>query len=97
MLAGHAHVIDLHDPVHEAELDEGGSGDIIAPMPGKLISVLVKAGDSVRKGDPLAVLEAMKMENPLTAPADGIVAEVNYAAGEQVDEGAVVVSFKLPE
>ncbi len=97
MLAGHAHVIDLHDPVHEAELDEGGSGDIIAPMPGKLISVLVKAGDSVRKGDPLAVLEAMKMENTLTAPADGIVAEVNYAAGEQVDEGAVVVSFKLPE
>ncbi len=97
MLAGHAHIIDLHDPVHEGELDEGVSGDIIAPMSGKLISVHVKAGDSVKKGDPLAVLEAMKMENTLSAPADGVVAEVNYAAGEQVEEGAVVVSFKTPE
>lgn len=97
MLAGHAHIVDVHDPVHDAELDEGVSGDIIAPMSGKLIAVHVKAGDRVRKGDPLAVLEAMKMENTLTAPADGVVAEVNYRAGEQVDEGAVVVSFKLPE
>ena len=97
MLAGHAHVVEVHDPVHDAELDEGSSGDIVAPMSGKLISVHVKAGDSVKKGDPLAVLEAMKMENTLTAPADGVVAEVNYTAGEQVDEGAVVVSFKLPE
>jgi len=97
MLAGHAHIVDLHDPVHEAELDDGASGDIIAPMPGKLVSVFVSAGDSVKKGDPLAVLEAMKMENTLTAPADGVVAEVNYLAGDQVDEGAVVVSFKTPE
>ncbi len=97
MLAGHAHIVELHDPVHDAELDEGGSGDIIAPMSGKLISVHVKPGDSVAKGDPLAVLEAMKMENTLTALADGVVAEVNYATGDQVDEGAVVVSFKAPE
>ncbi|MEQ1888465.1 MAG: acetyl/propionyl/methylcrotonyl-CoA carboxylase subunit alpha [Alphaproteobacteria bacterium] len=97
MLAGHAHIIDLYDPVHEAELDEGAGGDVAAPMSGKLISVHVKPGDTVRKGDPLAVLEAMKMENTLTAPADGVIAEVNYAAGEQVDEGAVVVSFKQPE
>ncbi|MSP42115.1 MAG: acetyl/propionyl/methylcrotonyl-CoA carboxylase subunit alpha [Alphaproteobacteria bacterium] len=97
MLAGHAHIVDLHDPVHEAEQDEGVTGDIVAPMPGKLISVLVKAGDSVRKGDALAVLEAMKMENTLVAPVDGIVAEVNYAAGEQVEEGAVIVTFRQPE
>ncbi len=97
MLMGHAHVVDVYDPVHDAEQEEGGSGDIVAPMSGKLISVHVKAGDTVKKGDPLAVLEAMKMENTLTAPADGVVAEVNYAAGEQVDEGAVVVSFKQPE
>ena len=97
MLAGHAHIVEVHDPVHDAELDEGSSGDIVAPMPGKLISVYVKAGDSVKKGDPLAVLEAMKMENTLVAPADGVVAEVSYAAGEQVEEGAVVVSFKTPE
>lgn len=97
MLAGHAHVIDLHDPVHDAELDEGAGGDIVAPMPGKLVSVLVKAGDAVKKGDALAVLEAMKMENTLIAQADAVVAEVNYAAGEQVEEGAVIVSFKQPE
>jgi 3-methylcrotonyl-CoA carboxylase alpha subunit len=97
MRGGHAHIVDLHDPVHEAEQDEGVTGDIVAPMPGKLISVHVRAGDSVRKGDALAVLEAMKMENTLTAPADGVIAEVNYAAGEQVEEGAVIVTFKKPE
>ena len=97
MLGGEAHIVELHDPVHDAELEEGGAGDVIAPMPGKLVSVLVKPGDKVRKGDPLGVLEAMKMENTLTAPADGVVAQVNYTAGDQVDEGAVVVSFEPPE
>jgi 3-methylcrotonyl-CoA carboxylase alpha subunit len=97
ILDGEAHIVERHDPVHDAELEEGGGGDVIAPMPGKLVSVLVKPGDKVRKGDPLGVLEAMKMENTLTASADGVVAQVNYAAGDQVDEGAVVVSFERPE
>ncbi len=94
MLAGDAHIIDLHDPLHDAELEEGGGGNVIAPMPGKLTNIMVKAGDKVSKGDPLAILEAMKMENTLIAPADGVVSEVSFSMGDQVDEGAVVVSFE---
>ena len=58
-----------------------------APMPGKVISLLAKAGDNVAKGQPLAVMEAMKMEHTIIAPHDGVVQEVLYAPGDQVAEG----------
>ncbi|HYD77825.1 acetyl/propionyl/methylcrotonyl-CoA carboxylase subunit alpha [Ramlibacter sp.] len=67
-------------------LSEGGR--LTAPMPGKVVSFAVKAGDAVKKGQALAVLEAMKMEHTIAAPSDGIVAELLYAPGDQVDEGA---------
>ena len=57
-------------------------------MPGRLISFAVAAGDSVRQGQPLAVMEAMKMEHLIAAPVDGVVQELLYAAGDQVAEGA---------
>jgi acetyl/propionyl-CoA carboxylase alpha subunit len=65
----------------------GGSGSIVSPMPGKVISVKVKAGDTVTKGQALLILEAMKMEHTLTAPRDGVVGELLYAVGDQVAEG----------
>ncbi|MEO6113401.1 MAG: biotin/lipoyl-containing protein [Sphingomicrobium sp.] len=68
-----------------------GDGAIVAPMPGKVTSVEVAAGDAVTKGQRLLTLEAMKMEHGLVAPFDGVVAEVNAAAGAQVGEGAVLV------
>ncbi|WP_374387331.1 biotin carboxylase N-terminal domain-containing protein [Sandaracinobacter sp.] len=68
-------------------------GQIVAPMPGKLIGLFVKAGDSVRAGDRLAVLEAMKMEHRLTAPFDGTVELVSATAGTQVAEGALLVTL----
>lgn len=97
MMGGEAILLERHDPMHDVEAEEGGGGDITAPMPGKLVAVMVKAGDTVKKGDPLAILEAMKMENTLMAPADGVVAEVFYGLGDQVDEGAVIISFVAPE
>ncbi|MDA7416961.1 acetyl/propionyl/methylcrotonyl-CoA carboxylase subunit alpha [Xenophilus arseniciresistens] len=63
-------------------------GRLTAPMPGKVVSFAVKAGDSVTKGQPLAVMEAMKMEHTIAAPADGTVQELLYAPGDQVTEGA---------
>ncbi len=57
-------------------------------MPGKVVSILVKAGDKVTQGQPLAVMEAMKMEHTLSAPRDGEVAELLYAPGDPVSEGA---------
>ena len=64
-----------------------------APMPGKLLAVPVAAGDTVAKGQTLAVLEAMKMEHALAAPRDGVVEAVNVAAGDQVGDGDVLVTL----
>ena len=71
-----------------------GDGAILAPMPGKVTSVEVAAGDSVTKGQRLLTLEAMKMEHGLTAPFDGVVAELNTVAGAQVQVDAVLVKIE---
>ena len=63
-------------------------------MPGTILSVNVKAGDSVKAGDVLAILEAMKMENEIMAPHDGVVAAVHVNKGESVDTGAPIVSLQ---
>ena len=69
-------------------------GRLTAPMPGKVVSFAVKAGDVVKKGQPLAVMEAMKMEHTIAAPADGTVAELLYAPGDQVAEGAELLKIQ---
>jgi 3-methylcrotonyl-CoA carboxylase alpha subunit len=69
-------------------------GRLTAPMPGKVVSFAVKAGDVVTKGQPLAVMEAMKMEHTIAAPADGTVAELLYAPGDQVAEGAELLKIQ---
>jgi 3-methylcrotonyl-CoA carboxylase alpha subunit len=74
--------------------DDTRSGSLAAPMPGKVIKVMTEAGAKVNKGDALLILEAMKMEHTITAPADGVVKEVHYAAGEQVLEGAELLSLE---
>jgi len=66
-------------------------GEIEAPMPGRVTAVEVKQGEKVVKGQSLLTLEAMKMEHALTAPFDGIVAELSAAPGQQVSEGTVLV------
>ena len=70
------------------------AGSLAAPMPGKVIKVMTSAGAKVSKGDALLILEAMKMEHTITAPADGVVKEIHYAAGEQVLEGAELITLE---
>ena len=70
-------------------------GRLTAPMPGKVVSFAVKAGDVVKKGQPLAVMEAMKMEHTIAAPADGTVAELLFAPGDQVTEGSELLKLTL--
>jgi 3-methylcrotonyl-CoA carboxylase alpha subunit len=70
------------------------AGSLAAPMPGKIIQVMIEAGAKVTKGQPLLILEAMKMEHTITAPADGVVKEIHYAAGEQVLEGAELITLE---
>jgi 3-methylcrotonyl-CoA carboxylase alpha subunit len=71
---------------HAGETQAEG-GRLTAPMPGKVVSFAVKAGDKVVRGQPLAVMEAMKMEHTIAAPADGTVQELMFSPGEQVAEG----------
>jgi 3-methylcrotonyl-CoA carboxylase alpha subunit len=63
-------------------------------MPGKVVQMLVKPGERVRKGQAVAIIEAMKMEHTLAAPGDLTVKDAPFRAGDQVGEGAVVVSFE---
>jgi len=81
------HVLALRDPA-AVEGEEADGGSLAAPMPGKVIQVLVQAGARVTRGAPLLVLEAMKMEHTISAPRAGVVKKILYAAGEQVTEGA---------
>jgi 3-methylcrotonyl-CoA carboxylase alpha subunit len=86
--------LELVDPLAEAEPAEGAEGLLSAPMPGKIIRRLVAAGARVGRGQPLLVLEAMKMEHTITAPADGAVRALHYDEGDQVEEGAVLLDFE---
>ncbi|CAG1007178.1 propionyl-CoA carboxylase alpha chain [Myxococcaceae bacterium] len=67
------------------------TGSLVAPMPGKVIDVRVEVGEAVRAGQTLVVLEAMKMEHPMTAPEDGVVQELRVAVGEQVKTGELLL------
>ena len=84
--------IDLLAHAGEGAAD---TGRLTAPMPGKVVSFAVKAGDKVSKGQALAVMEAMKMEHTIAAPADGTVAELLYAPGDQVAEGAELLKLTV--
>ncbi|SLN40778.1 acetyl/propionyl/methylcrotonyl-CoA carboxylase subunit alpha [Oceanibacterium hippocampi] len=84
----------VHDPL-DVEAEEEAGGALVAPMPGKVISLVASAGAAVEKGMPLLILEAMKMEHTIVAPANGRVAAFHYEAGDQVDEGAVLLDFDI--
>jgi 3-methylcrotonyl-CoA carboxylase alpha subunit len=75
-------------------MQSGDGGRIVAPMHGKVIEVLVAAGDAVRQGQRLAVIEAMKMEHALVAPRDGTVGELRVAAGAQVADGELMMTIE---
>ncbi len=88
----------LDDPTAAAAaLEEGGAGLLTAPMPGKVVAVLVETGAAVKAGQPLMVLEAMKMEHTITAPGDGTVAEIRFNAGDQVSDGDQLLVLDLDE
>jgi 3-methylcrotonyl-CoA carboxylase alpha subunit len=93
---GETHLITEYNPAAQADALEAGAA-ILAPMPGKVLSVAVKPGDRVKKGQTLVVLEAMKMEHALAAPRDGVVEAVNAAAGAQVSDGAALVVLSEAE
>ncbi|MCD8515361.1 MAG: biotin/lipoyl-binding protein, partial [Burkholderiaceae bacterium] len=89
---GARQVVEVDLLAHAGDTSAEG-GRLTAPMPGKVVSFAVKAGDVVKKGQPLAVMEAMKMEHTIAAPLDGTVTELLYAPGDQVTEGAELLKL----
>ncbi|MDD5297021.1 MAG: acetyl/propionyl/methylcrotonyl-CoA carboxylase subunit alpha [Rhodocyclaceae bacterium] len=82
------------DPLFHAGEGCGAEGSLTAPMPGKIIALLVQTGSRVDKGTPLVILEAMKMEHTLAAPSTGTVQAYRYSVGDQVADGAELVDFE---
>ena len=91
---GIAYRLMVADPADRAPRRREASGDLSAPMPATVRAIHVDAGDEVTRGQTLVVLEAMKMELPLRAPDDGVVAEVACRVGELVQPGAPLVRLK---
>ncbi|MFA7505517.1 MAG: biotin/lipoyl-containing protein, partial [Burkholderiaceae bacterium] len=80
-------------PIAHAGDEAPDAGQLTAPMPGKLIALMVAPGSKVRAGEPLAIMEAMKMEHTISAPIAGEVKQVFYAVGDQVAEGAQLIEL----
>ena len=93
---GHAFTFAVPDPFAEAEHGSGGGDSLRAPMPGLVKVVRAAKGDAVTKGQPLLMLEAMKMEHTIAAPHDGVIEEI-AAEGAQVNDGTVLVRFTSEE
>ena len=72
----------------------GNKGTLSAPMPGVILEVKVKPGDTVERGQPVAVLDAMKMHNVVASPRAGVIAEVLVAAGQTVDHGEAILKYR---
>ncbi len=94
-LADGVHVLTYVDPLAGIGEGHGVEGGFAAPMPGKVIAWLAEPGSDVVKGAPLLILEAMKMEHTITAPAAGRLVGYRFGVGEQVSEGAELVEFTV--
>ncbi|HWP67077.1 MAG TPA: biotin/lipoyl-containing protein [Candidatus Limnocylindria bacterium] len=92
-LGGRTYVFAAGDAAREVSAAGAGTGTIVAPMPGKVVAVLVEAGARVEHGQPVVVIEAMKMETTLVADVDGEVARIAIAAGDTVDGGVVLIEI----
>ncbi|MCR4316601.1 MAG: biotin/lipoyl-binding protein [Planctomycetes bacterium] len=89
---GRIHHLTIESSLRRGKAEEKGS--LKAPMPGKVLKVLVTAGQKVVKGEPLVILEAMKMQHEIVAPADGSVTAVNKSEGANAQQGEVLVTLE---
>jgi len=94
---GHSHILLLEDSGAQSTEQEGGGGRLTAPMPGKIVALLVSAGQQVERGDALVILEAMKMEHTITAPAAGKVVSLPFKVGDIVNDGVDLLVFEVLE
>jgi 3-methylcrotonyl-CoA carboxylase alpha subunit len=93
---GHVVTVAWDDPA-TATARETHAGGLVSPMPGHVLQVLVKPAERVRRGQPLMIIEAMKMEHTIMAPGDGVVQAVNFATGDRVEEGAELLQLETAQ
>jgi len=93
-IAGHVYTFDVGEEGRGAERGGGGTGRVVAPMPGKIVAVLVEQGEAVEAGQAVAILEAMKMETTLLVEVRGTVARLDVVAGAMVDAGQIVIEVE---
>ena len=91
-LDGNVSVIEVVEP--GASNSGANEGEFTAPMPGKVLEVLIPEGATVSEGQPLMVLEAMKMEHRILADREGVVTVIHYSPGDQVDAGSVLLELE---
>lgn len=87
------HIDQILEELGMTSLSVAKVSDIKAPMPGTILSIAVKAGDTVEKGTPLLILEAMKMENVIKSPGDGTVRSISVTQGDNVEKNELLISF----
>jgi 3-methylcrotonyl-CoA carboxylase alpha subunit len=93
LISGTPYVFDLIDPLSPARAETAGAARVLAPIPGRVASILTRAGDTVARGQVLVVLEAMKMELSLTAARDGTVQALRCTVGDMVEEGRELIEL----
>jgi 3-methylcrotonyl-CoA carboxylase alpha subunit len=93
---GEGWVFEEIDPLMPPAGEDPSAGKLTAPMPGRVTRLLVEPGSKVRRGEPLIVVEAMKMEHTIAAPTDGVVAAVRFRVGELVEEGMELIALAAP-
>jgi len=91
--SGSTRTLQLDDPLYGVLDLQGGTGNLSAPMPGKIIAIHTSHGSRVEIGTPLLTLEAMKMEHTIKAPQDGLVSEIHFQVGEMVEEGVELIAL----
>jgi len=101
-IAGHLYEVHIEDEreraAHAAEREAAGRGGVIeSVMPGVVVELLVQVGDRVEAGQPLLILEAMKMQNEIAANVAGVVAALHVTRGQAVESGARLVAVEVPE
>jgi 3-methylcrotonyl-CoA carboxylase alpha subunit len=94
VIQGATHRLTVHEVFDDIEAAEAAGATVTAPMPGKIVDLLVPAGSEVERGAPLLIMEAMKMEHTIVAPTSGTLTRFNFEPGEQVDEGAELLVFE---
>ena len=97
-IAGHQYEVEIEDEreraAHAAEREAaGGGGAIESVMPGVVVQLLVQVGDSVEEGRPLLILEAMKMQNEIAAPSEGVVEAIHVTEGQVIESGVRLVTL----